>query len=130
MVLFAALFAAPAAAQNWDCSDPGALPQQGMNYCVHQDYLAADAELNRVYKSVRAQVADMDHGARYDGKTEVEALRDAQRAWITYRDLACDGAGLLMRGGSMERLLVSACLEDLTLRRIEDLKAMVSVDGG
>lgn len=114
-------------AQNWDCSDSGNLPQQGMNYCAHQDYLAADAELNRVYKQVRAKVADLDYGARRNGKSETEALRDAQRAWIAYRDLACDGAGLVARGGSLEPLLVATCLEDLTIRRSKDLEAMVAV---
>lgn len=119
-----------AAASDWDCSDAGSLPQQGMNYCAWQDYQRADADLNTVYKQVRKQVREMDYGARPDGKTEVEALRDAQRAWIAYRDLACDMEGILARGGSMERLLVASCLEELTRRRTEDLRSLVNVDGG
>lgn len=54
LTLLFLIFAVPAHAQNWDCSDPGNLPQQGMNYCAHQDWKTADAELNRVYKDARA----------------------------------------------------------------------------
>ena len=129
MVAALLAFSPSAHASDWNCSDAGSLPQQGMNYCAHQDYLAADAELNAVYKRVRAAVAKMDYGGRPDGKPEVDVLRDAQRAWIKFRDLACDMEGIHMRGGTMERLLVSACLEEKTRQRIKDLRYLIDVEG-
>ncbi|MEL7117114.1 MAG: lysozyme inhibitor LprI family protein [Pseudomonadota bacterium] len=131
-LLTAILFTLPTVTygQNWDCSDYGFLPQQGMNYCAHQDYLAADAELNAVYQRVVAELKASEYGGRPDGKTEVDALRAAQRSWITFRDLACDMEGIHARGGTMERLLVSSCLADKTRTRTEDLKYLISVDGG
>jgi len=117
-------------AQDWDCSDVGALPQTGMNSCAYQDFLAADAELNAVWKEAVTAVKAMDYGARPDGKAEAEALRDAQRAWIVFRDLACDTEGIHARGGSMERLLVSSCLAEKTRARTKDLRHLISIDGG
>ena len=49
-------------------------------------------------------------------------LRDAQRAWITYRDLACAAESTLVRGGSMEPLMYYSCLERETRSRTESLR--------
>ena len=133
LLLVAALvgFVAPASAQNWNCNDPDDLPQQGMNYCMHQDYLKADAALNAEYKRVRNILkTTLTDFPRPDGKTEVEALRDAQRAWIKYRDLACEMEGIAFRGGSMEPLLISACLARLTEQRTNDLGLLVETGAG
>lgn len=116
------LLAGSANAQDWDCADPGSLPQQGMNHCAHQDYLDADTMLNVIYGDVRAQLDGMQ---RPDGRTEAEALRDAQRAWITFRDLACDLEGAPFRGGTMEPFLVSSCLARLTRERTNDLSLLL-----
>lgn len=119
-----ALWAGIATGQDWNCADPGNLPQQGMNYCAHQDYLVADAELNEVYGQVRAYLSAAE--TRPDGKTEAEVLRDAQRAWIPFRDLACDLEGGLFRGGSMEPFIVSSCLTRLTRDRTRDLRFLLN----
>ncbi len=119
------------AAQDWNCSDFDNLPQQGMNYCVQQEFVTADAELNRVYKRVRTILRSTAYdAARSDGRTEAEALRDAQRAWIAYRDQACAMEGIHFRGGSMEPLLVAACLRRLTERRTQDLWLLVETGAG
>ena len=121
LILAAVVTAGAASAQDWDCADP-ALPQQGMNFCAHQDYLDADLVLNSVYPEVRAALEAMQPDVpRPDGKTEAEALRDAQRAWITYRDMACNVEAAPFRGGTMEPFLTSSCLARLTRDRTEDL---------
>jgi uncharacterized protein YecT (DUF1311 family) len=108
-----------AAAQAWDCADIGSLPQQGINYCLGQDYAAWDTELNRVYQLVIAQL----------GPADEETLRVGQRAWITYRDNACDVEASAMRGGSGEAMLRFACLARLTERRAQDLANFAAIDG-
>lgn len=108
----AGCLAGPAAAQDWDCSDFAALPQQGLNYCVQEDYQRWDAALNTAYGAAMAQV---------EGTREEEVLRAAQRAWITYRDNACDVEALVMRGGTAEPLIYFGCMSRLTQRRAEDL---------
>lgn len=108
----------PAAAQNWDCRQINSLPQQGINACLAEEYARWDAELNRAYQAVIAQLGPRDE----------ETLRVGQRAWITYRDNACDVEASAMRGGSGEAMLRYGCLARLTERRARDLAAFAAVD--
>lgn len=55
----------------------------------------------------------------------LEALKKAQRAWIGYRDGQCELAGFEARGGSMEPMLVSGCLAELTRKRTDELRKIV-----
>ncbi len=50
-----------------------------------------------------------------------EKLRDAERAWIKYRDANCDyyAAG----EGTIARIDAAACLRDMTKRRAEELSS-------
>ena len=110
-------------AQEVDCAN--ALAQQDMNLCAAQDWEAADAALNEVYGGVVATMQQADADYAPDGATEEARLRRAQKAWIAYRDAACDSAGFAMRGGSAEPLLVYGCLRALTEQRTADLQALV-----
>jgi uncharacterized protein YecT (DUF1311 family) len=129
---FAALFVAGSAMAEepqWDCSDPGNLPQAGMNQCAYLDYKAADKELNAVYRDVRAYVKNVDAdsaelGERYVGAEK--ALLKAQRAWIDYRDGHCEVEGFAARGGTLEPLLVATCLAQLTRHRTVELKSLIA----
>jgi uncharacterized protein YecT (DUF1311 family) len=108
-----------------DCEN--AMTQSDMNFCANKDYEAADAELNTVYKTTMTamQKTDKELGEidpNYVGA--VEALKKAQRAWIGYRDGQCELAGFEARGGSMEPMLVSGCLADLTKKRTAELKSL------
>lgn len=47
-------------------------------------------------------------------------LRDAERAWIKYRDANC--AYYLAGEGTIARVNAAACLRDMTKRRTRDLK--------
>ncbi|WP_349358660.1 lysozyme inhibitor LprI family protein [Stappia sp.] len=118
--------AAPAAAQDVDCSNPTA--QMEMTYCAEQDWNAADAALNAAYaramdemRRIDADLAGLPHlvGA-------VDALRAAQRAWIPYRDKACAAQGFMARGGTMEPMLIYQCRADLTRQRTQELEALAA----
>lgn len=104
------------------------MSQMDLNICADQDYRAADAELNKTYRLVVAamQATDKELGdidAAYAGA--LEALKKAQRAWIGYRDGQCELAGFEARGGSMEPMLVSGCLAELTRKRTAELKELM-----
>ncbi|QRM56504.1 lysozyme inhibitor LprI family protein [Sinorhizobium sp. BG8] len=104
------------------------MTQMEMNICAGRDYEAADAELNRVYRETLKAMEKTDKDLAeldpaYVGA--VEALKKAQRAWIPYRDGQCELAGFEARGGSMEPMLVSGCLADLTRKRTDELKSLV-----
>ena len=112
-------------AQNYDCSQPDNLPQQGMNMCAYEAYLSADEDLNAFYKIARAELKSIDADLPDNMKGGPDALRDAQRAWITFRDNACKAEGFMVRGGSLEPFIVSSCKERLTRVRTEDLRSAV-----
>ena len=103
-----------------NCKDPQT--QTDMNICAGQDYKAADSELNITYKAAIAQMKDMDADLPPELKGAEKTLREAQRAWIPYRDKACESHGFMARGGSMESMLVGSCLADLTRKRTKELK--------
>lgn len=108
-----------------DCNN--AMAQIEMNICASRDYQAADVELNAAYKQTMAAARAMDAQAKDMGEHyvgAVDALKRAQRSWIGYRDGQCELAGFEARGGSMEPMLVSGCLADLTRKRTAELKAV------
>lgn len=82
-----------------------------MNTCAFQDYQRADARLNAAYKK-RVVVLD---------KAQLERLRTAQRAWITFRDAQCRYEAGVYEGGSMAPLVHSSCLTQLTEERTKVL---------
>lgn len=92
-----------------DCGNPQT--QTEMNICAAEDYKVVDAELNVVYSR---SITGLD-------QSHQTALKKAQRAWISYRDLACHSYGLSAEGGSMQSMLVSSCLADVTRQRIKIL---------
>ena len=116
--------ALPAAAQDIDCDN--AMSQHEMNFCALERYEAADAELNRVYKEVRTAMRSLDADLPPNLKGAEEALRDAQRAWIAFRDKACEVEGYLFRGGSMEPFMVTSCMTGLTEDRTDALRYLLT----
>ena len=114
--------AAPALAQDIDCGNTSI--QLELNFCAEQDWQEADAELNRVYKSVMAAMKEMDQSLPPELQGAATTLRDAQRAWIVFRDANCNLAGYPMRGGSAEPLLIYGFLRQMTLDRTRQLQEL------
>ena len=81
--------------------------------CIGDDFQRADATLNSVYKRLM-------HGL---GKTGQTGLRDAERAWIAFRDKHCAFVGGASAGGGRGRI---AELEDEVRRLREELDALRS----
>ncbi|MFN4130056.1 MAG: lysozyme inhibitor LprI family protein [Paracoccaceae bacterium] len=113
-----------AQAQALDCST--AMTQLNMNTCAALDFEAADKDLNAAYARARTAMRRLDAGVSARQAGAEVALRDAQRAWIPFRDTACLAEGFLMRGGSAEPLLVFGCKARLTRQRAQDLWALAA----
>ena len=96
-------------AQAIDCNN--AQTTRDMVVCAQSDYDMADADLNRYYQEQRASL---------DEKGKI-ILRDAQRAWIKYRDAECARVADFARGGTLASVLQVSCLADLTAKRANDL---------
>lgn len=110
-------------AQDVDCDT--AETQQDMNFCAEQDWQVADAALNDIYAIAMDVMTQSDAEYAPEGKSEEDRLRTAQRAWVAYRDAACDSAGFAMRGGSAEPLLTYGCMRELTDERTAMLEMLV-----
>ena len=122
-VLLALLPVTAMAEEKVDCSNPQA--QIEINYCAEQSFLAADAELNTVYKQAVAAMKTIDGDLPKDQRGAVDALKKAQREWVPYRDDACQAEGYLVAGGSMLGQVIYSCEERLTRQRIGDLQILV-----
>lgn len=126
MAIFGVALAFPAVGQEdqYDCANPQF--QQEMNYCAAIDFEEADQALNVAWKQVKAEIdrRDADLPARMQGWGE--ALLEAQRAWIAYRDAHCKSEGFQFRGGTMEPLIVSSCKAHQTRMRTQDLLLLIA----
>jgi uncharacterized protein YecT (DUF1311 family) len=89
--------------------------QAEMNICAGKEYRAADATLNRVYQQLVARL-DAEEKAK---------LKDAQTAWIKYRDANCDFVGEQYKGGTIRPLILGLCLADVTRNRTAELRAQI-----
>jgi uncharacterized protein YecT (DUF1311 family) len=113
----------PVAAQEVDCAN--AVAQSDLNTCAFRDWEEADARLNAVYQRATALLQDWDANLPNDERGGATALKEAQRAWITFRDKACEAEGYAFKGGSAEPLLVYGCMRLLTEERTAHLTSMV-----
>jgi uncharacterized protein YecT (DUF1311 family) len=115
--------ALPAAAQEIDCSNT--MIQMELNQCAYQEWEAADIELNAAYKRAIGLLQEWDANLPEDEQGGANALKEAQRAWITFRDQACAAEGYAMKGGSAEPLLIYGCMRQLTEERTGHLTGML-----
>ena len=120
------VLASPLAAQDLDCANP--MTQIEMTGCASRAFEAADGDLNLAYKLAMARASDMDTYLEEGQVPAKDILRNAQRAWIPFRDQACEAESLLARGGSMQNQIFFLCLERLTRTRTEDLRIFGEVN--
>ena len=111
--------AAAVQAQTLNCNN--AMTQMEINACTGMAFEAADRDLNAAYAQARTQMRQIDSGLPPNQQGAEVALRDGQRAWISFRDNTCAAEGFQMRGGSGEQMLVLGCMARLTQARAQDL---------
>jgi uncharacterized protein YecT (DUF1311 family) len=109
-----------------DCNN--AQTQADMNQCAAEDYRKADAAMNAQWAETRAAMLAWDKATPPSGDNgAAKRLLASQRSWLAYRDAACDVEGYSAEGGSMQPLLISSCLAELTKRRTEELRSLVGL---
>ena len=100
--------------EKWNCDGT----QLEMNFCAADRYKRADEELNRLYQE---QINRLETAG---SKTR---LRDAQRAWISFRDKSClYQAGMREESGSIWPMEYHGCMEYYTKQRIENIRKYLS----
>lgn len=106
----------------------GGYSTAGMNGCLAAAHEWWDGELNARYAELQARARDIDAQEPIEGMrprpSDVQALRDMQRAWIAFRDASCQYDALQWFGGTGASTTYLACLmrmtgeQALTLRRL------------
>ncbi|MCV0425511.1 MAG: DUF1311 domain-containing protein [Roseibium sp.] len=91
--------------------------QTDLNICSYKAYQNADKALNEAYKAAVSEATSLWGSP--------DKLRDAQRAWITYRDKACEVYNY-PDGGSIQPLLINECMLKITKDRTHDLKTFAA----
>ena len=89
--------------------------QAQMNDCAGKEYKAADAALNQVYRQLVAMLDD----------EEKSQLKEAQTAWLKYRDLNCDFVADQYKGGTIRPMIHGLCLADVTKNRTNELRNQI-----
>lgn len=80
----------------------------GMVQCTIEELEAWDVALNASYIGLRE---------RHEGTMAADALQDAQRAWITFRDADCLAERAVFEGGTIAQIIHASCQMDHTARR-------------
>ena len=88
-----------------------ATTQFDLNRCAGQAFRTADANLNRSYAAAMSRLSD----------TAKTRLRDAQRAWIAFRDKQCAFESNGADGGSVAPMAAANCATGLTDTRVKAL---------
>jgi uncharacterized protein YecT (DUF1311 family) len=127
LIAFACLVL-PASAETLNCTNPQT--QIDMTQCAYQEWQVADAELNAAYERIMDNLKARDATLAAGEAKGSDVLRDAQRAWLTFRDKTCEVEGFAMRGGSAEPMVLASCKARLTWERITHLYRMLDAYGG
>ncbi|WP_192256307.1 lysozyme inhibitor LprI family protein [Mesorhizobium silamurunense] len=115
-VAAAAMMVAPAQAA--DCA--AAKTQADLATCTAKNAASADTALNAVYKALAGRLAPADQ----------QRLRDAQRAWIPFRDKECAFRTQPYADGSVYSSLVETCKAELTKARLTQLQHQLQCPEG
>lgn len=106
----------PAAASDCDVAETN----QEQAECLNASYESADSELNYAYQELQSVLEEM---------TSADELKAAQRAWVKFRDVACEAEASVFEGGSAERLVRLDCLARVTWSRVADLNVLLELVG-
>lgn len=125
------VFAQQAAPAQNPCEEKP-ISQRQMDDCAAFEYKQADAHLNKVYRKAVQYMIDDQARAQKQGdqkqtkqeETAIASLKEAERTWISYRDIQCKAAAQQYEGGSMAPMIYSQCLTALTEHRTADLKSI------
>jgi uncharacterized protein YecT (DUF1311 family) len=104
----------------------------GMGFCLSQEWEWWDARLNAAYGALMERHARSDAELKAEGVETAlvaEALREAQRAWIAFRDASCDYERAQRGGGTGGGPATAACLMRHTGVRTLELEGRIAMLG-
>jgi uncharacterized protein YecT (DUF1311 family) len=102
-----------------DCPDQ---TQTGLNQCAAESFVKADEALNRAYKQIVQKLKGQDQAAGLFVK--------AQKSWLAFRDSECAFVSSGASGGSIQPMIYSMCLEQVTKERVKQLQNYLKCEEG
>ncbi len=109
---------------DYDACAYEAITTQEQIGCASTAYADADIELNAVYKTINANLDVKNKG----DKNVKDALLEAQRAWIKFRDTNCAAYGTTAYGGTAGGVYTYSCLANMTIARTIELRDVYLFD--
>ncbi|WP_371223523.1 lysozyme inhibitor LprI family protein [Roseovarius sp. 2305UL8-3] len=95
----------------------GGFSTNGMAICTDRELEWWDDRLNLIYKDTKARLQRFDDEKPDYAPSQVEALKDMQRAWIPFRDAKCEFVAAGWGGGSGAGPATLWCLMEETARQ-------------
>ncbi|MFC5345276.1 lysozyme inhibitor LprI family protein [Brevundimonas staleyi] len=94
--------------------------QSQLNATAAREQQAADRALNSQYTATMNQLSPSSR----------TLLRNAQRAWITFRDQQCRYESSAVQGGSAQPMVLSGCIARLSNERTRELRRLGQCEEG
>ncbi len=92
--------------------------QNELNQCARSAFEKADAEMNRVYQQLMSATARR-------GESYQQKLKEAQQAWLKYRDATCESEAAINAEGTIYTTAYNYCLAQVTTERTKRLAMMM-----
>ena len=107
------------------CQDlPDGSTTIGIAQCIQAETAEWDAILNEEYKATQAVNAEADAAGYSTVMDRTDALRDAQRAWIAFRDADCAARYAMWQDGTIRTIVGANCHLTMTAGRAIELRDM------
>jgi uncharacterized protein YecT (DUF1311 family) len=105
---------------------PGGDTTVGMVTCITTESDAWDVILNEEYRTTMSDLRRQDASGDIAAPdlTREGTLREAQRAWITFRDAECRAQYALYGTGSLRQIVGANCVMSETAERAIELRKM------
>ena len=106
-------------------TEAGGETTTGMSLCLQAERAGWDVLLNAEYRRTLAWSMSMDAedaGSFPEFANRAKTLRDAQRAWMSFRDAECANAYAAWGSGSLRVIGAANCLMDITAKRAVALR--------
>ena len=111
--------------QNCMGREEGGETTLGMTQCLSSETEVWDVFLNDEYRQTMAwaKAMDTDEAEVFpEFANRAKSLRDAQRAWLVFRDAECGLDYAIFGSGSMRQIVGASCFMRMTAERTIDLR--------
>ena len=96
-----------------------------MDRCAEIALKEKDRELNEAYQALLKSLGPESKDNRGDQAKVTKKLREAQRAWVAFRDNDCEAKTTLWAEFTMRGAVYFGCMIERTDQRIKELRSWV-----